>query len=55
MFDVFEKILMGILIFCLIIALTGLGIIFYKAATGDKDFFSRKVYIVNQDFCKEAK
>ena len=50
-----EKILMGLLILCLIIALIGVGLIFYKAAVGDKDFFSRKVYIVNQDFCKEAK
>lgn len=55
MLDVFEKILVGLLIFCFIIALTGVGVIFYKAATGDKDFFTRKVYIVNQDFCKEAK
>ena len=55
MLDVFEKILLGLLIFCLIIALTGVGVIFYKAATGDESFFARKVYIVNQDFCKEAK
>ena len=31
------------------------GVIFYKAATGDDSFFVRKVYIVNQDFCKEGK
>lgn len=55
MLDVFEKILMGLLIFCFIIALIGVGVIFYKAATGDESFFARKVYIVNQDFCKEAK
>lgn len=51
----FDKIMIGILIFYVIILFTFLGIIFYKAATGDKDFFVRKVYIVNQDFCKEDK
>ena len=55
MLDVFDKILMWLLIFCFIIALTGVGLIFYKAAVGDKVFFYRKVYIVNQDFCKEEK
>lgn len=55
MLDVYEKIGIGFFIFCLIIALTGVGVIFYKAATGDESFFARKVYIVNQDFCKEAK
>lgn len=55
MFDVFEKIMLGILIFCLIILFTCYGVIFYKAATGDEKFFTKKVYIVNQDFCKEKK
>ena len=49
MLDVFEKILIGILIFCLVILFTCYGIIFYKAATGDENFFVHKVYIVNQD------
>ena len=55
MFDVYEKMGIGSFIFCLIIALIGVGVILYKAATGDESFFARKVYIVNQDFCKEAK
>lgn len=55
MLDVFEKIRMGLLIFCLILAFICFGIIFYKAATSDDSFFARKVYIVNQDFCKEVK
>jgi len=55
MFDVYEKIGIGFFIFCLIITLTGVGVIFYKAVTGDENFFVRKVYIVNQDYCKEVK
>lgn len=52
MFNVFEKIMIGLLIFCLIILFTCYGVIIYKAATGDESFFVRKVYIMN---CKEAK
>ena len=55
MFDTFEKILIGILVACLVILFTCYGVIIYKAATGDEKFFVRKVYIVNQDFCKEDK
>ena len=55
MFDVFEKILIGLLIFCLIILFACYSLIFYKAVTGDENFSVRKVYIVNQDYCKEAK
>ena len=55
MFDVFEKTMIGLLIFFIIILFTCYGVIIYKAATGDDSFFARKVYIVNQDFCKEEK
>ena len=55
MFDVLEKMLIGWLIFCFIILFICYGLIFYKAATNDEEFFAHKVYIVNQDFCKEEK
>lgn len=55
MFDVFEKILIGLLVICVVILFACYGVFIYKAAIGDKGFFVRKVYIVNQDFCKEAK
>ena len=55
MFDAFEKIMIGLLIFFLIILFTCYGVIIYKAAIGDDKFFAHKVYIVNQDFCKEGK
>lgn len=55
MLDVIEKIL--IVLFVIIVAglFTCYGVIIYKAATGDDEFFVKKVYIVNQDFCKESK
>lgn len=52
MFDLFEKILIGILIICVVILFACYGVIIYKGAT---EGYVRKVYIVNQDFCKEAK
>ena len=55
MFDVFEKIMIGLLIFCVIILFICYGIIFYEAAKGNNEFFAHKVYIVNQDYCREAK
>ena len=57
MFDVFEKILIGLLIVCVAFLFVCYGIIFYKVATvtGDDEFFARKVYIVNQGSCKEDK
>ena len=55
MFDTFEKILIGILVACLIILFACYGVIIYHAAIGEKEFFAHKVYIVNQDFCKEEK
>lgn len=55
MFDFFDKILIGLLVICFVILFACCGVIIYKAAIGDKDFFVRKVYIVNQDFCKEVK
>ena len=57
MFDVFDKILIGLLIVCVAFLFVCYGIIFYKVATvtGDDEFFARKVYIVNQGSCKEDK
>ena len=55
MLDVFEKIMIGILVTSLVALFICYGVIFYKAATGDDSFFVRKVYIVNQDFCREEK
>ena len=55
MFSFFDKILMGFLIICLVFLFAFYVIIFYKAATNDENLFARKVYIVNQDFCKEDK
>ena len=55
MLDVFEKILIGLLIVCVVFLFACYGIIIYKSATGDDSFFARKVYIVNQDYCKEEK
>lgn len=55
MFDAFEKIMIGFLIFCVIVLFICYGVIFYEAAKGNDEFFARKVYIVNQDFCREAK
>lgn len=55
MLDIFEKIMIGLLVVCVIILFACYGVIIYKAATGDAKFFVRRVYIVNQDFCKEAK
>lgn len=55
MLDVFEKIMIGLFIVCVIVLFVGYGVIFYKVATGDTSAFVRRVYIVNQDFCKEAK
>lgn len=55
MFDTFEKILIGILVTCVIGIFICCGVIIYKAATGDEKFFTKRVYIVNQDFCKEEK
>jgi hypothetical protein len=54
MLDVFEKIMIGLFIVCIIVWFVGYGVLFYKAATGDTSVFARRVYIVNQDFCKEA-
>ena len=47
MLDGFEKIMIGILIFCLIILFACYGVIIYHAAIGDKEFFAHNVYIVN--------
>lgn len=55
MLNVFEKMFIGWIIFCVIILFICYGVIFYKAAIGDDSFFASKVYIVNQDFCREAK
>lgn len=55
MLDVLAKIVVGLFILSAIAWFAGYGVIFYKAATGDDEFFARKVYIVNQDFCKEKK
>lgn len=55
MLDVIEKILIVLLVISGAVVLTCYGVIFYKAATGDDEFFVKKVYIVNQDFCKEEK
>jgi len=55
MLDVFEKIMIGLFIVCVIVLFVCYGMMFYKAATGDPSVFVRRVYIVNQDFCKEAK
>lgn len=57
MLDVFEKILIVLLIVCIVFLFACYGIIFYKAATvtGDDKFFARKVYIVNQGSYKEDK
>lgn len=54
MFDFFEKILIGLLVICVGILFACYGVMIYKAAT-DEGFFVHKAYIVNQDFCKEAK
>lgn len=56
MFDFFEKILIGLLVICVVILFACYGVIIYKAATNDVKFFApNRVYIVNQDFCKETK
>ena len=55
MFDTFEKILIGILVTCAVVLFICYGVIIYKAATGDEKFFTKRVYITNQDFCKEKK
>lgn len=55
MLSILEKIVEGFIIVCVIAWFVAYGVIFYKAATGDDRFFAQKVYIVNQDFCKEAK
>lgn len=55
MFDFFEKILIGFIIMCLVFLFAFYVIIFYKDATNDKNFFAHKVYIVNQDSCKDVK
>ena len=55
MLDVIEKILIVLLVITGACLLTCFGVIFYKASTGDDQFFVKKVYIVNQDFCKEEK
>ena len=57
MINVFEKILIGLLIFCVIGLFICYGVIFYEAAKGNDEFFTKKVYIVNEDFCicKEVK
>ena len=55
MFDTFEKILIGILVTCAVVLFICYGVIIYKTATDDEKFFAKRVYIVNQDFCKEDK
>lgn len=55
MLDIIEKILIVLLVIIIAGLFTCYGVIIYKAATGDDSFFVEKVYIVNQDFCKEAK
>ena len=55
MLDVIEKILIVLLVISAAALFTCYGVIFYKAANGDDKFFVKKVYIMNQDFCKEEK
>ena len=55
MFHTFEKILIGILVTCAVVWFICYGVIIYKSATGDEKFVTKRVYIVNQDFCKEEK
>lgn len=55
MLDFIEKILIVLLAITGACLFTCYGVILYKAATGDDQFFVQKVYIVNQDFCKESK
>lgn len=55
MLDVLEKIMIGLLVTSFVALFICYGVILYKGATGDDSFFVRKVYIVNQDFCREEK
>lgn len=42
MLDVLEKIVVGLFILLVIAWFAGYGVIFYKAATGDVEFFAKK-------------